>query len=107
MPPTTFILDGNFEQINTSATIGEPFSLASQYASAVLYAASTMTEGPHELIITNLDGNDKTPLVLDAFFYTPLEPQRELFNTTASSSTSSAISSEITSSRVWLAHQAR
>lgn len=72
MPPTTFILDGHFTQMNTSVTTGEPFSKAPQYASAVLYIATTISEGPHELIITNLDGNDDTPLILDRFVYTPL-----------------------------------
>ncbi|KAJ8472684.1 hypothetical protein ONZ51_g8352 [Trametes cubensis] len=88
MPPTTFILDGHFTQMNTSVTIGEPFSKAPQYASAVLYIATTISEGPHELIITNLDGNDDTPLILDRFVYTPL-PQTSNASSSSVASTSS------------------
>ncbi|KAI0331314.1 hypothetical protein GY45DRAFT_1249134 [Cubamyces sp. BRFM 1775] len=86
MPPTTFILDGHFTQINTSATIGETFPKDPQYASAVLYIATTISEGPHELIITNLDGNDDTPLILDKFLYTPLDPTPQSQASNASTS---------------------
>lgn len=91
MPPTTFILDGHFTQVNTSVTIGEPFAKAPQYASAVLYIATTISVGPHELIITNLDGNDDTPLILDKFVYTPLDTEPQ---TASDASTSSGAFSQ-------------
>ncbi|KAI0331315.1 hypothetical protein GY45DRAFT_1370133 [Cubamyces sp. BRFM 1775] len=106
MPPTTFILDGHFTQINHSATIGEPFALVPQYASAILYIAMTISEGPHKLIITNLDGDSKTPLVLDEFRYTPLNPQPLSSNTSASSSASSASSASSTMTATSTSHPA-
>lgn len=113
MPPTAFILDGHFTQMNGSGTVGGPFPLASQYSSAVLYSALSMSEGPHELIITNLDGDDKTPLVLDELLYTPLNIKAQPLRTSASSIASSAsnvssmyspISSSATGSRMRHTH---
>ncbi|KAI0832728.1 hypothetical protein BC628DRAFT_1308982 [Trametes gibbosa] len=72
MPPTTFILDGHFTQMNESVTDGDRFP-GTQFNQSVLYIALTLSEGEHELIITNLAGNASMPLILDGFIITPLQ----------------------------------
>lgn len=72
MPSTTFVLDGHFTQMNHSVTNGDKFP-GTQFNSSVFYIAITLTEGEHELIITNLDGDSARPLVLDSFIITPFE----------------------------------
>ncbi|OSD04543.1 hypothetical protein PYCCODRAFT_1363805 [Trametes coccinea BRFM310] len=72
MPPTTFILDGHFTQMNTSATApGTPFPGAPEFSQSLFYIALTVLEGEHELIITNLGANASVPLMLDGFIITP------------------------------------
>ncbi|KAI0638481.1 hypothetical protein C8Q77DRAFT_1188251 [Trametes polyzona] len=93
MPPTTFILDGHFTQMNASVTNGAPFPNARGFAQSVLYIALTLTEGEHELIITNLGANASAPLVLDGFIITPLKQQTSSSSSATSSSTSSSSTS--------------
>ncbi|KAI9064832.1 hypothetical protein FKP32DRAFT_1625008 [Trametes sanguinea] len=71
MPPTTFILDGHFTQMNRSATTGTPFPGAPEFSQSPFYIATTVLEGEHELIITNLGANASMPLMLDGFIITP------------------------------------
>ncbi|EIW61593.1 uncharacterized protein TRAVEDRAFT_18255 [Trametes versicolor FP-101664 SS1] len=72
MPPTTFILDGHFTQMNLSVTDGETFP-GTRFAQSVLYIALSMSEGEHELIITDIGGNSSNPLQIDGFIITPLQ----------------------------------
>lgn len=72
MPPTTFILDGHFTQMNLSVTDGETFP-GTRFAQSVLYIALSMSEGEHELIITDIGGNFSNPLQIDGFIITPLQ----------------------------------
>ncbi|KAI0650440.1 hypothetical protein C8Q79DRAFT_901335 [Trametes meyenii] len=72
MPPATFVLDGHFTQMNGSVLDGDAFP-GTNFAQAVFYIALTITEGEHELIITNLGGSASTPLMIDGFIITPLQ----------------------------------
>ncbi|KAI0355289.1 hypothetical protein OH77DRAFT_1454431 [Trametes cingulata] len=72
MPPTTFILDGHFTQMNGTVTDGATFP-GTNFTQAVFYIALSVSEGEHELIITNLQGNGTMPLMLDGFIITPLQ----------------------------------
>ncbi|KAI0776161.1 hypothetical protein BD413DRAFT_526926, partial [Trametes elegans] len=96
MPPTTFVLDGHFRQINTSDVFfgdksGVGGTGAAGLVPAMLYAALTISDGPHELIVTSLGGNASAPLVLDGFIVTPTQDDP---GSTSSSSPSASSAAE-------------